>query len=205
MLVKGQLLCCGSYKIIAVFAAGVDILASVTDNRVMKKIIFLVVLLLISSVTLAACGKEDAIVQYYTYVDTSREYTEQTLTQQQMQAYSYANIQNYYTSGEYRVFRVVAKFGYKGEVQLALLLNGTTVEKIAGIDVQETINYGAKCFKDNYLKQFYGIDLAEIQEIRGKARPRDEGEIVYVTGATVTSRAVIDAVNAVAKFINAED
>lgn len=171
---------------------------------VMKKIISLVILLVLCF-SLAACGKEDAVPQYYTYVDTSRDYTQQTLTQQQKDAYSYASIQNYYISGEYKVFRVVSKFGYKGEVQLALLLNGTKVEKIAGIDVQESANYGAKCFKESYLKQFYGTDLAETKELRGKAKPRDEGEVVYVTGATVTSRAVLDAVNAVAKFINAED
>lgn len=170
---------------------------------VMKKKIVLVILLVVLCFSLAACGKEEA-QPYYTYVDTSRDYTEQPLTQQQKDAYSYASIQNYYTSGYYKVFRVVAKFGYKGEVQLALLLNGTKIEKMAGIDIQETINYGAKCFKDSYLSQFYGIDLAQVTEVRGKAKPRDEGEIVYVTGATVTSTAVLDAVNAVEKFINAD-
>ncbi|MDD3947090.1 MAG: FMN-binding protein [Clostridia bacterium] len=152
---------------------------------------------------LAACGEETAEpVDYAAYVDTSHVYTEQTLTEAQRTAYPAARIDHYYISGDYKVFCVTAKYGYKGEVQTVILLNNATIEKIAGVDIKESVNYGAKCFRDSYLAQFYGLDLSAYTAIRGKSQPRNEGEIVYVTGATVTSEAIIDAVNAIIIFIH---
>lgn len=177
-------------------------MTQITTKTVLKALLCAVLLLALCT-SLFACGKEDK-EDFCANIDTSREYTEQALDDTARQAYSYATIQNYYTSGDYKVFRVISKFGYKGEIELAILLCGTTVERIVGINIQESINYGAKCFKDSYLIQFYGTNLAEKKVLKGKAKPRDNGDIIYVTSATVTSRAIIDAVNAVAVFINSQ-
>ena len=168
---------------------------------VKKSVLFVLIMILLLS--LAACGEEETRDDV-SYVDESRAYTEQPLTEEQKTAYRYATLERYYTSEDDKVFRVTAKLGFKGEVTVIILLNSTTVEKIAGVDIKESTNYGAKCFRDGYLERFYGLDLMEYEELSGKDRPEDEGEILYVTGATVTSKAIISAVNAVALFLHTD-
>lgn len=167
----------------------------------MKKNITVLILLCALIFCLTACGEEEQ-KDDVSYVDTVNAYTEQPLTEAQQTAYRLATLNRYYTSGEYKVFRVTAKLGFNGEVVVIILLHGTTVEKIAGVDIRESADYGAKCFRDSYLSKFYGLDLMDYESLRGKDRPNDEGEIVYVTGATVTSKAVIASVNAVALFLH---
>lgn len=165
---------------------------------VKKSLLFALILILLFS--LIACGEEKR--DDVSYVDESRTYTEQPLTEEQKTAHRNTTLERYYTSGEYKVFRVTANLGFEGKVTVIILLDGTTVEKIAGVDIKESPNYGAKCFRDSYLERFYGLDLMEYDTLRGKDRPQDEGEILYLTGATVTSKALISAVNAVAVFLH---
>jgi len=167
----------------------------------MKKFIAVFFILAALSLCLSACGEEEP-KEDVSYVDTERTYAEQPLTEEQKTAYSLATIDKYYTSGDYKVFRVSAKLGFNGEVTAVILLNGTTIEKIAGVDIAESADYGAKCFRDSYLSRYYGLDLSQYEVLRGKDKPADDGEIVYLTGATVTSKALISAVNAVALFIH---
>ncbi|NLT18536.1 MAG: FMN-binding protein [Clostridiales bacterium] len=115
--------------------------------------------------------------------------------------YPNCTIENYYVSGEKKIFYVISERGYVDKINLIILLDGSTIQKIQGIDIKESDNYGMKCFSGDFLTQFEGIDLLTIEVVRGKETPYDEGEIIYVTHATTTSKAIISAINAVATFI----
>ncbi|MFA7664369.1 MAG: FMN-binding protein [Clostridia bacterium] len=135
-------------------------------------------------------------------IDSNNTYEEIALSEEQKNIYPNCTIENYFISGEKKIFRVISERGFVDEINLLVLLEGTTIQKIQGIDVKESENYGMNCFTGTYLTQFEGIDLAEIEVVRGKETPYDQGEIIYVTHATTTSKAIISAVNAIAVFVN---
>lgn len=143
-------------------------------------------------------------VFYPAFVDTdAKNYVETRLSPAQKNIYPDCVIEKYYVNGDKKVFKVVSSRGYADKVNIIILLNGTTVEKLVGVDNRETENYGAKCFNERFLNQFRGIDLSVITTLRGKNNNIQEGEIIYVSGATITSKAVIAAVNAVSAFLQA--
>lgn len=174
------------------------------NNKSMKKALILLILI-IFSVVLVGCGEEE-VTDYPAYIDGSRTYAEQALAEEQKLAYSSAKIENFFVAEDgHKVFRVISKYGYEGEIEMVILLNGSKVEKIAGINIKETPSHGGRCFNDKNLERYYGFDLKEKGKLTGKPTPLDEGDVVYVSGATVTSKAIIDGINAVALFINSQE
>lgn len=170
----------------------------------MKKKIFIVALFLvfsISAILLCACKNDSKDDDVPKIIDASREYQKQTLSNEQKNIADKVIIKGYYTSGDYKIVNVISNEGYAGDVELLVLLNGTTVEKIMGINIKETADYGAKCFKDVFLSQFYNRDLKTMEPLLEKEDPYSPGDIIIVTHATKTSRAVIKAMNATALFI----
>lgn len=169
----------------------------------MKKLIIpiiLICILTLSLVCFVACNNETE-TNYPKMIDNSREYSEQTLTEEQKNITDYCTIAGYYTSGDYKVIRVISSEGFNGDIDMLILLNGTVVEKMIGIDIKETDEYGAKCFKDAFINQFNGKDLKTMEPLKGKEDPMSSGDILYVTHATTTSRALIKAVNATSLFV----
>lgn len=159
----------------------------------------LLFLLIFSTVFLVSCSQTN---DYPALIDPDNIYEEVNLSEEQRNIYPKCTIENYFISGENKIFRVISENGFVDEINLLVLLEGTTIQKIQGIDVKESENYGMNCFTGTYLTQFEGIDLAEIEVVRGKETPYDQGEIIYVTHATTTSKAIISAVNAIAVFVN---
>ncbi len=165
------------------------------------KIYIYILIVLIVSVFLAFSGCRPKGINYPPMIDSERIYEEVGLTMEQKTMYPHCVVENCFVSDEYRIFRVVSKRGYIDEIEMLILINGTVIERIVGITVKESEEYGAKCFNASYLEQFSGIDLHEIPEISGKATPSGEGEVIYLTHATVTSKAVIAGVNAAAAVL----
>lgn len=161
--------------------------------------IFLILLLFLLPLFLFSCSNSP---NYPAMIDSNNTYEEVALSEEQKNIYPNCTIENYFISGEKKIFRVISERGFVDEINLLVLLEGTTIQKIQGIDVKESENYGMNCFTGTYLTQFEGIDLAEIEVVRGKETPYDQGEIIYVTHATTTSKAIISAVNAIAVFVN---
>lgn len=158
------------------------------------------------------CAAVFAAIVYYTVsvsnapdypsmIDTARSYEAQEVSAEMKNVGNACRIENFYTSGEYKVIRVISEHGYVDEVELLVLLQGTTVRAVKGINVKETADYGAKCFNDRFLSQFIGLDLANIEQLSGRQDNYEEGDILYVSHATTTSRAVIYAINAVSIFV----
>lgn len=161
--------------------------------------IFLILLLFLLPLFLFSCSNSP---NYPAMIDSNNTYEEIALSEEQKNIYPNCTIENYFISGEKKIFRVISERGFVDEINLLVLLEGTTIQKIQGIDVKESENYGMNCFTGTYLTQFEGIDLAEIEVVRGKETPYDQGEIIYVTHATTTSKAIISAINAIASFIH---
>lgn len=170
-------------------------------NKMKAKIIVVVLLIVCVALVTFGVACKDSQDNYAPMIDNTREYKSVTVTAEQKNIADYCRIENYYTSAKYKVLRVVSERGYGGEIELLVLLEGTTLEKIKVIKADETAGYGTKCFEDKFLEQFYGKDLLTIEPLTGRQDNYESGDILYVTSATKTSRAVISAINAVSLFI----
>ncbi len=98
-------------------------------------------------------------------------------------------IQQVYTTTQGYVFEVTPS-GYGGEIHL--MVGVSKDGAVTGVEVVshgETSGLGANATKEGFRNQFVGADEAV-------AVTKDGGQIDALTGATVTSRAVCDGVNA---------
>ena len=94
--------------------------------------------------------------------------------------------------------RVTSPNGYGGDVTVAVGVD--TDGKLTGISVisqSETAGLGANCVKPEFTKQFAGIGETVVWTKSGKSAPN---EIDAISGATVTTKAVTEAVNAALSF-----
>lgn len=92
---------------------------------------------------------------------------------------------------------------YKGTVEFIVYV--TTDGRIEGIEVyssSETVSIGGKVLDGDNLAKLEGYDLSSVTDYGtiGSADIKDED--VYITGATFTSRALMNAVRAVAYAFN---
>lgn len=147
-------------------------------------------------------AEENVHIDYSVFIDKEHVYQEQTLTDAERNVAANCRIENYYVSGDYKVIRVVSERGYVDEIELLVLLEGATVKKIQNLYNKETPGHGDICFRDRFLGRFEGKDLSAYPVLHGKAHtPVADDEILYVTSATFTSTAIIDAINAVSLFL----
>lgn len=90
---------------------------------------------------------------------------------------------------------VTSSSGYSGDITLAM---GVTPDGVlTGISVikqGETAGLGANCAKEDFSSQFAEVSADKVTYTKNGASA--EGEIDAISGATVTTSAVVDAVNA---------
>ena len=93
--------------------------------------------------------------------------------------------------------------GYAGDIEIAV---GIDVEgKISGIDIinhKETVGLGSKIVEPTFRDLFVGKPASELVVVKGGAS--NENEIAALTGATISSKAVTEAVNTTIDFFNNE-
>ncbi|MFC2070009.1 FMN-binding protein [Chloroflexota bacterium] len=83
--------------------------------------------------------------------------------------------------------------GYGGNIDILVgLENETTLRGISIIRHSETPGLGAKITENEYLDQFTGLDTGGVE------MKYDGGQIDAITGATISSSAVVDAVRTTA-------
>lgn len=83
--------------------------------------------------------------------------------------------------------------GYGGQIDLMVGIDkDKTLLGIKVVSNSETAGLGAKCTNDDFAGQFHGKEMP-ISVIKS-GTPKDN-EIVAITGATITSRAVVQGVN----------
>ncbi|SDK16373.1 FMN-binding protein [Natronincola ferrireducens] len=98
--------------------------------------------------------------------------------------------------GEKTILQWVEKEGFNGKIQLLVTVDveEDRVLKVEVLDHQETDSYGGYITEDWFLDRFIGKD-PQYQLVAAKVTAKNPEDISIVTGATITSEAVINAVN----------
>lgn len=88
----------------------------------------------------------------------------------------------------------MAPAGYGGAIQMMVGISSAdgTVAGVRILKHSETPGLGALAARESFYRKFDGRDLAPLTVVKGFPGP---GEIDAITGATITTRAVTDAVN----------
>ncbi len=93
------------------------------------------------------------------------------------------------------VITVTSHAGYGGDITFSMgvtmdgVLNGYSIT-----DISETAGLGMKATEDGFMSQFQGIPAQSLTVEKGAAE--DPSQIEAISGATITSRAVTNGVNA---------
>lgn len=95
--------------------------------------------------------------------------------------------------------------GFAGPIELVVTVDGG-FEKIAGFDVlvsTETVGYGDHMKEDEFRDQFVGAPVGELTLSTTGQRGKIDAEIVAISGATISSEAVVDAIGGAVTQIKA--
>ncbi len=93
------------------------------------------------------------------------------------------------------VITVTDKEGYGGEIKLAVgIQNDGTVNGISILSISETAGLGMKAKESKFKKQFEGKNVSEFVYTKNGAAA--DNEIDAISGATITTNAVTNGVNA---------
>jgi len=85
-------------------------------------------------------------------------------------------------------FLAVGK-GYGGDIDILIgLEDETTIKGITIISQSETPGLGSRIAESSFASKFAGLNIGDV------ALKQDDGQIDAITGATISSRAVVDAV-----------
>jgi electron transport complex protein RnfG len=87
--------------------------------------------------------------------------------------------------------------GYQGAIEIIGGLNAD-LSQMQGIEIvesQETPGLGAEIAGDNFRKQFVGLSVAHPIEYVKNQKPQQPYQIEAITGATISSRAVVNILN----------
>jgi len=170
-------------------------------NQLLKMILVLTVLGLISGLVLSLVSDyatpiinenkqeatEDAI--YYVLPDTERY---ETVTYDEKDIYKSLNGDDKLTGYAF----TASGSGYQGTIRLMVGV-GPDLNKIKGIQIlesSETPGLGGKIRGDNFKDQFRGL-VASGNLSLVKGSPKNPGEVEAITGATISSRAVVNTIN----------
>ena len=99
------------------------------------------------------------------------------------------------------VMTATSSSGYGGDIKIAIGISSQG-DKITGFKVlshSETAGLGARCAEDSFQSQFGGKNAGVISYVKGSAVAGDD-EIDAISGATITTNAVTEAVNAATGF-----
>ncbi len=93
------------------------------------------------------------------------------------------------------VMNITSPNGYGGDISLAVgITSDGTLNGIKVISMEETPGLGANCTSEEFQSQFSGIKASSIEFT--KSGKTADNEIDAISGATFTTRAVTQAVNA---------
>lgn len=101
------------------------------------------------------------------------------------------------------VVAAVSPNGYGGDISVAVGIDAKT-STITGFSVlsnSETAGLGARCTEDEFVSQFAGKDATSIEYVKGGGAAGNQ--IDAISGATVTTNAVTEAVNSALAVYNA--
>lgn len=98
------------------------------------------------------------------------------------------------------IILVTNKSGYGGDIQIAVGISlDYSIQGIAFLNINETAGLGMEAQDKEFLEQFLGKTV--LQYSYTKTGSTSDSEIDAISGATITTSAVVDAVNAALNFI----
>ena len=102
------------------------------------------------------------------------------------------------------VILVTAHNGYDGDLQIALGISREgIIQGYAATICNETKTLGGQCAGDEFAAQFTGMKVSKVSYVTSGAKT-ENNEIDMIAGATITTKAVITAVNGAIDFYNSE-
>ena len=99
------------------------------------------------------------------------------------------------------VMSISTEEGFSGTITISLgySLDGT-IQGLEFLVINETVGYGQNATKPEFTDQFFGKQVTEL--VSTKSGASLENEIDALTGATITTNAVTDVINAGLLFLN---
>ena len=96
--------------------------------------------------------------------------------------------------------------GYQGEIQLICGVDPkmTKMHGMAVLESQETPGLGAEIASDHFRAQFNGLSITHPIEYVKNEKPTQPYQIEAITGATISSRAVVNIINKRMKEVTKE-
>lgn len=163
-------------------------------NTNMKTVKLFCLLLLAIAVFISACsGKETDAWKQELYQQAELE-TYQELSVEEPMLAAYVDNQGS------RMLCVSKAPGYHGDVVVMVRYEDEIVEQVRILEENETEDYGGYIREDWFLNRFQGMNIG--QKIRlVKMAKESEDDVVGVTGATVSSRAVLEAVQTTLQYM----
>lgn len=102
------------------------------------------------------------------------------------------------------IITVTAHNGYDGDLQIALGIgNDDTIKGFATVVCNETPPLGGQCTSDEFAQMFADMKLGNVTHVPSGA-DKANNQIDAISGATITTNAVITAVNGAVEYYNAE-
>ncbi len=99
------------------------------------------------------------------------------------------------------VITLTSHEGYGGDITFSMgITNEGTMNGYSITDISETAGLGMKSKEEKFMSQFRGIPVGEYSVT--KSSPAGEFEIEAISGATITSRAMTNAVDAGMAYFN---
>lgn len=101
------------------------------------------------------------------------------------------------------VMTITSHEGYSGDIQFSMGIRvDGTLTKIEMLSIKETAGLGMKASEEQFKGQFTEIKTAAFAVIKAQAQKNSDSEINAISGATISSNAVTNTVNAGLEFAN---
>ena len=174
-------------------------------NACMKrKAVFVLILLLALAVILTACKDASGYMleEVVSLVDEIDGYKEIKVNNSKNN-YDRGEILAVFENGCRVVYLAEGSRAYNGTLIVAVLVVDDVIAKIAEYESNETQNYGTRIFKDEtwHLSQYYGMSVKRDSLFTIGSRP-GAGDVVALSGATVTCSSVMNAINAIVNYVH---
>jgi electron transport complex protein RnfG len=103
------------------------------------------------------------------------------------------DVHRVYKLGEGRYGFLVSEEGYEDEILFFVEISESRIKSVEVLAEQETADYGGHVTERWFLDRLLLSTENELKAVR--YRKKNENEVIAITGATITSRAAVKAVN----------
>lgn len=153
-------------------------------------------ILIIYVISMVGCQKKEKLIDYSIYPDVFKSEIEKA-DQMHQQANRLIELE---TDTIYRCYKedqnyyfITSTYGYEEDMLIGVSVSSTRIEKISILYENESEDYGEYVIESWFLDRFIMPTPTNIKLV--KRKKSHENEVIAITGATITSQAVVDGVN----------